>query len=296
MPDVDTRKSAPAIPPSAFQTQAPFVAFNPQNVPPAQAFYFQLNDFLFLRFLANLVTTFNFNFRYLTPTGEIKESSIPVTTLASGIGSFKIPLAEFWLLSFAATPTVALPASSWIHLQVGIARGPSSAVAPQFHGLIWQGYLYNNSGNGWPGTPTKECWDGPGTPRGVLGTQPGAGVDIAEIVPANRRWRVLSFFVQLTTSAIVANRIPQFIVSDGARTFFTLGPAAAIPASKNTNFNFTPALQSFVDANGNIVIPAPPDIELKSAGFISTSTVGIQVTDQWQAPQYEILEWASYDS
>src|SRR5260221_8861955 len=80
------------------QTNPPFIAFQPGNVPPSQAIYLQLNDFILLRWVCNQ-TPFNFtvNYRYLTPQGEIKEGQ---TILVAGllVQSFALPLGEAWLL------------------------------------------------------------------------------------------------------------------------------------------------------------------------------------------------------
>lgn len=295
MPEAPIPKTPPANAPSQIQTATPFVAFNPSNVPPSQANYFQLNDFILLRFIANGAYNFNFNYRYLTPNGEIKEGSQPLITAAGAITIAEIPLGEAWLLSFAAVTTNSLNLSAWIHLQVGIARGASTPFSPAFQGLIWQGYVYNVGANGFPGTPGKESFDGAGLPRIILGTAPGAGAEISELVPSFRRWQLLSLRATLTTSAAVANRIPQFNVTDGVSSVFLRGPAAAQVASTTVLYLLTPGPQSLVDANGNTTIPAPNNTQVVSSQQIRTNTIALQAGDQWTAPTYEILEWGEYN-
>ena len=290
-PAGSTAQPAPDI-----QTQKPFVAFKPDNVPPAQSTYLQLNDFLFIRTLGNLngITLF-FNYRYLTPQGEIKEGQLPLTINANP-ATLSLPLGEAWLLSFGITPNAFGGAGTWAFLQVGIARNIQNGVPVNFQSVIWQGYVSPSTANGWPNAIAKEIWDGAGALRSITGSTPAAGADISEIVPSNRRWNLLAFHATLTTSAAVANRQPLFFLDDGASTFYFGEPLFSIVAALVVHVTATPNIPSQAPLQSFTIFGTLPLPILLKAGYrIHTNTSSIQAGDQWSAPQYIVQEWGSWE-
>jgi hypothetical protein len=282
--------------PSVPQTERPFVAFKPDNVPPSQAIYLQLNDVLFLRFLGNVNgVILNVNYRYLTPQGEIKEGVAPFTS-QTNLQSLTIPLGEVWLLSVVIQAQTSGPTGTWTHIQLGIARGIPTVFSWPVQGIIWEGYVYNNGINGWPGTPSKESWDGAGVIRSITGTAPGAGVEISELVPSNRRWTLISFRAVLHASANVANRFPRVFIDDGANNCYLIGTSVAQVASTNVGYHFTPGSQFYNDTNASQILPAPDLLPLKAGFHIKTNTVALQANDFYDAPQYVVVEWGDYNS
>lgn len=284
-------------PSSDIQTQKPFVGFQPGNVPPSQAIYLQLNDYIIVRNLANVASQLvTFCYRYLTPQGDIKEGTLPLSFQTS-ITQATFQIGEGWLLSFGFTSNAYGPEGSWAHVQVILGRFIQGGQPTFLEGVIWQGYVYPSNTGGWPNAIAKESIDGAGQLRVVAGTTPGVGADINEVVPGNRRWQLLSFQANLVTSATVANRQVTFDIDDGGVNQFGIsGALAAQVASTTTRYTFAPGLTPATDAFGDGLIAAPNPLVLKAGHRIKTFTFGLQAGDQWSQPKYLILEWGAYDA
>lgn len=284
-----------ATPPQPhIQTQPPFIAFQPGNVPPSQFVYLQLNDFLAVNCLSNTANIqMQVKYRYLTPQSEIKEGTANFT-ITGTFSAFSFQIGEGWLLGLALISLNAT-AGTFVHAQLVIVRVPASVANNNVYQLIWEGYVPSQAAASWPGTPAKDPTDGMGVLRSVTGSTPAAGADISESVPGNRRWQLIAFRATLNTSAAVASRVPQFTLDDGANIFFSMGPNTTEPASQAFKFVFAPGMQLTTDQNQNLSIPAPNVTLLKGGFRIRTITANIQAADQWTAPQYLIQEWASWD-
>jgi hypothetical protein len=298
---VATRPGAPNTPPSGpppsqIQTAANLVQFDPKNAVPQQPIYLQRNDqLLFLFFTTLAAPILRLDYRWLTPEGEIKEGQFNFPT-AVGVSSFQFELYEGWLLSFTARITNGFVAGQWSFLQALISRTATGGIGAAQQALIWQGFINTSSSNGWPGTPSKEITDGPGVLRAITGTLPAAGAEINEVVPANRRWTLLSLRTALSTSAVAGNRFPGFRLNTGAGSAFTIHSSTAIIASQNAGVSLAPGGQFFNDTNLNLVIPWPANIVMKNPFAIASETLGIQAADQYNAPVYTVLEWGLWDA
>lgn len=296
MGDVSTRKGPPANPPSDIQTQTNAILFDPKLVVPDQPLYVQRNDHILLVVQTNTnPITLVVTYRYLVPEGEIKEGqSITVLTTPQTLVEFSI--FEGWLLSFTARIVPPAAAGQWCFLQAIIVRGFIGAAGLSQNGLFWQGYIPGSTVNGWPGTPAKEISDGAGFLRTIVGTVPAAGAEISELVPATRRWQLLSLRATLTASATVANRFVGFQTDDGANIPFSSRSSVAQVAGAAIAYSLIPGQPFYNDTTGNMIIPAPVLTQIKSAYHLRSSTINIQVGDQWSAPIYEIIEWGQWDS
>jgi len=289
-------KTPPNGPPPANPQSSPnLVSFDPKAVVPSQALYLQRNDTIGFFITTNQTGCWvRINYRWLTPDGEIKEGQLD-TGVFSGFIFKTITLFEGWLLSFAAQQFVIGPAGSWAFLQAQIYRGAAEITLGDPDGIIWQGYVPGYISNGWPGTPSKEIGDGPGVLRSITGTVPGAGADISEVVPSQRRWTLLGLKATLTTSAFVTNRIVRVLLDDGANAFYLVGSSVAQVASTVINYTFTPGIPFYNDLNGSMALPIPSPTQLKSPFRIKTNTLTLNATDQWTAPQYLVAEWGTWD-
>jgi len=294
-----TRSGAPNTPPngplpSAIQTTHPFIAFKPDNVPPSQSIYLQLNDIIIIKHIANIVfPAFTVNYRYLTPQGEIKEGVKQIFPGFAGAID-QLPLGEAWLLSITIQPTSTPGIGSWVWAQIGIIRGALSANSSQVHSIIWSGYVVQSGLNGWPGTPSKEIQDGPGFIESITGQAVAAGAEVNELVPGFRRWSLLVFRVNFTTSAAVGNRFPRFLIDDGVNTLFLIGTNVAQVASTGVNYHLAPGSQFYNDTQASIIIPAPSPTQLKGGYHIRTNTLGLNAADQYSQLQYQVLEWGAW--
>lgn len=290
----------PAIPPNPppsqnIQKSPDAISFQTQNVPPSQYIYLQRGDVLLFRFLTNnngiqpAVT-----YRYLTPQGEVKEGT-QVFNAITGQGFQALFLNECWLLSFGLTTGFTQPSGSWTFAQVYIDRGFQVGAPQTAYGMVWEGYIGGTTFTGWPGSPAKAATDGAGMLRSIVGTTPGAGIDISETVPANRRWSLLAFTASLTSSAAAANRNVTALYDDGANAFFLGGTFDSQAASLVFTYSFYPGFRALASLGGGVPLQAMIPIQLKTNFRIRTQTNNLQAGDQWTAPKYLVIEWGAYD-
>lgn len=141
-----------------------------------------------------------------------------------------------------------------------------------------------------------------GSLRTVTGTNPAAGAEVSEAVPANARWRLRAFSVVLVTDATAVTRNAQIVIDDGTtanRRFYSVGNDQG--ASLTRTHLFTQGFQaaaptisarSFIDTDTVLVQSTlPEDLLLPRSGRIRTVTVGIVAGDNFAAPIFQVEEW-----
>lgn len=282
-------------PPSEIQLAPNQLGFDPKQAVPQQPLYLQRNDYIGFQITSNITNcTVRINYRFLTPDGQIKEGELNVPPFTS-VTLVDLNLYEGWLLSFSALVTSGNTQGQWAFMQALLFRVPVPSPLARATAVIWQGFLYFNGFNGWPGNTAKEITDGPGKLRFIQGSTPAAGSEINETVPVSRRWTLLSFLAALSTSAAVANRFPRAQITNGANTLYQIGSSFAQVASTVLLYNLAPGNQFYTDTNGDILIPFPTSIQLKSNWKIQTNTVGLQAADQWSSLFYVVQEWGDWD-
>lgn len=130
--------------------------------------------------------------------------------------------------------------------------------------------------------------EGAGVVRAVTGADPAAGAESTETVTADRRWRLLSWRISLVTDGTAANRIPAFVVDDGA-TAYGRFPGGTQTASTTAQHTFSD-VGAASTANG-LVSPFAGQLILPGGHRLATSTSNIQAGDNYGAPTYLIEEW-----
>jgi hypothetical protein len=123
------------------------------------------------------------------------------------------------------------------------------------------------------------------------GTDPGAGVEVSETVPATYYWRVLSFRVAFVTSATVANRFPALTLDDGTTVFGTFGVGAAITASQTAAITWADTSGIIAPAVGLHLAALPSSIILPPGYRVRTATTAIDAGDNYGAPSYLVERW-----
>jgi|SRR6266853_1226735 len=193
------------------------------------------------------------------------------------------------LFALAGTPTIG---QCFVQVQIVRGRGAASTV----FATILQGYITATNNLAWPGSPLEKALDGAGALRSIAGTNPGAGAEITETVPAGARWTLHSFRTRLTASATVANRFPRLTLDDGgAVPYAELSPlATALTAGQAAPYVWGEGLPTI---NGQVIFQAalPNDNRLGPAHRIKTVTTGIQVGDVYDQIQYLVREWLTAD-
>lgn len=211
-----------------------------------------------------------------------------VPAVARVVNSTDFPLADGWLLNVSVRLSATGPALGQVFARVDVVRGVGTAALEL--ATIAQGPVGFSQVLTWPGSPIRTTLDAPGYLRSITGTNPGAGVEVSETVPAGARWELLALAVTLVTSAAVANRFPSLTLDDGASVYAAVGVAAAIAAS-------TTALITAGDIGGPLAatplafsISIPAGILLSATHRIRTSTTNLQGADDYSAPQYLVRE------
>lgn len=122
----------------------------------------------------------------------------------------------------------------------------------------------------------------------VPGAQPAAGADWTVTVPAGHVYQVLSVAATLTTSAVVANRVPRLIYSDGVADFLTVPPFAVVPASTGMRLSWFPLALGL--STGVAESTSIPEVTLLPGGSLRSSTGLIDPGDQWTAVVLQVLD------
>lgn len=121
-------------------------------------------------------------------------------------------------------------------------------------------------------------------------SNPAAGATTSWTVPAGKKWRVASIFVQFTTSATAGTR--QIVVEpfDVSSNFLAVIAAAATQAASLTqNYTFAPSLADAIA--GTAVKTGFPGIVLGPGAFITITATGLVVTDQLKIPTITVEEY-----
>lgn len=132
--------------------------------------------------------------------------------------------------------------------------------------------------------------------RNVAGTQPAAGAEISEAVPAGVRWEILSIKYVLTCAAVAATRFSQLLLDDGtANVFAQMSQVTGLTTGQVGTFTWAQGLanQLVVVAAGtpNITAPFPTHLRMGPGFRWRTLTAAIQGADQYSAIQYLVREW-----
>ena len=126
--------------------------------------------------------------------------------------------------------------------------------------------------------------------RVILGADPAAGAEVALTMPSEGFWELRAVTFQLVTSADAANRFPRLSIDDGTTTLLQVVAGAAHTASLTVRYTAGPFGAAITDiANGVVVLPLPPLI-LPPGFRITTSTVALEVLDDYGPPAAYVRE------
>lgn len=198
-----------------------------------------------------------------------------------------IPSGTLVSAAVIATAQAPMRGQSWVVISIETTMPDGDlALMP-----IAEGYVTADSAVMWPGGRYADSVEGPGILRSVAGTNPAAGVEVIEAVPANARWRLRALRATLVTDATVATRTVNFIIDDGATTLLnfpgvTTQTATLTRAYNVAEYGFQPAA-----VGTDIFFYIPFLVRLLQGWRIRTSTTNLQAGDNWGAPQMEVEEW-----
>lgn len=154
------------------------------------------------------------------------------------------------------------------------------------HGTLAQGYVASLETPTWPNGVSEGSLNGRGKFRVVTGSNPAAGSEISETVPANLHWILHAMVVTLVTDANVSSRRVHLLIDFGG------GSAALNSVAGNTQsasitrqYNIAHYGQTSIGGVDNdtfIGIPTSP--HLIPGSIISTETDALEVGDDFGAP------------
>lgn len=199
------------------------------------------------------------------------------------------PLVEGWLVSIQTYASAGTPRRGQCFVRVELVQGDTGALVSVT--TLLQNYVESKHAINWPGSPLVSSVDGPGCLRSITGTDPAAGVEISETVPAGARWRPISIASLFTTSATVATRVIAWVIDDGANNVLATLDVQSQVASQAVTHSLA-ALGNALGASAVVGTACLPALMTLPAGArIRTSTVLIQAGDNWNAPQMLVEEW-----
>ncbi len=150
----------------------------------------------------------------------------------------------------------------------------------------------------------RNSLEGRGFIRTVTGANPDAGNDPIDAVPANARWRLLTYSCVLVADATSTNRTPNLVVDDGASANrrFVLEAGVVITASQtrtimhqigSNDVNGTGVNFADQDNAENVVVTdmMPPQSDLVEEDRVRLSTTNLQAGDDYAAPIFQVEEW-----
>lgn len=202
----------------------------------------------------------------------------------------RIALANGWLLNAQVAVVAGAPLTGQTFAVLSLARGRTGAFEEL--ATFAAGPISAVHRVAWPGSPIQSSIEGAGALRSIAGAVPAAGAEIAETVPTGARWELITFEALLTTSAAVANRVPQLVIDDGATPLYRVGAAlnqAASLAHRRSWFQGAPA--PYLDNALNVPMPLPANVRLGGGFRIRTITTALDALDQYSSIQYLVREW-----
>ncbi len=127
--------------------------------------------------------------------------------------------------------------------------------------------------------------------RILTAKKPAAGVDVKASVTAPAKWIVWALRASLTTSAVIANRVPHLQITDGPNGNVVLD----FPASNNQTAGSTEVYTASAGGvaaafdNTNVFV-LPSAVEMLQGWTIGFSTTLLDVGDQWTALALMVTE------
>lgn len=230
---------------------------------------------VFVRFLDSEGRTHRGGFRHT-----------PNTDRTSATSRFRIGKGH--LISVAFEPVGFTPRRGQTFLRAFLTRDDVGVVQPDFP--LISDYLVDGALLAWPGSPLRSSVEGPGHVRSFSGTDPAAGSEISETVPAGARWAIRGGTFVLVTDGTAGNRTVNIEVGDGTNILERFGVSAVQAPGSTVRYVIVPtgylASQRF---STEIILPR--EVVLFSGFTFSTTSSNLAVGDDFSAAQLLVEEW-----
>jgi hypothetical protein len=222
----------------------------------------------------NRVVPFSFN--------HVPNTNRTGATTLQGIG-------EGWVMGLQVIVSAGTPLIGQCWAIVEIVRGLTGAAIPL--GALTSGYVTTQQPITWPGTPAIGTLGGPGVIRSIAGTDPAANTEFSETVPTGARWELLALQVVLADDANVINRMPKLVIDDGTTSVFISDPGAGQAAASTTTYVAGAGTTRLDKVSTTSQWSLPVGLMLMAGYRIRSSTLNLQVGDNYGAPQLLVREW-----
>lgn len=170
-----------------------------------------------------------------------------------------------------------------------LVRGFTGGVVPM--ATLAQGYITSAARLAWPGSPLLPSVGPHGRPRTISGTDPAAGVELSETVPAGARWLLKTFNLALLADATVANRAVIITIDDGTNIVWQVGTNINVTASQLAIYRLGVGLPFLTIGTTHYNLPIPAGLILGPGYRIRTITTNLQAGDNYTAPVYHVEEF-----
>lgn len=274
--------------------------FAPQPPPLAGAlaagpYNFQFTGEDFLRLTAfNSLTGVRVAVHYRTaPTPTTTQTNrVDLAATSDRLATTKdFSVGEGYLLNVSVIASGGAPVVGQTFVKVQVIRGLGAAAIVM--GTVVQGYITANQDLAWPGSPIVDSLSVEPPAREYSGTQPAAGIEIAETVPAGARWELLTLRVPFTTAVGGADRDVQLFISRiGVVSFFAVVPPASQAAATSYAHSFGAGLvnqsSAFIAA---VQSSFPARVALTAGASYVTQTLNLAAGDQFGIPRLLLREW-----
>lgn len=194
------------------------------------------------------------------------------------------------LLNCIAFVSAGSPTFGQTFVRVAVRRGAGAAFDRL--GVLVQGPITASIFRAFPGSTILSPFEAEPFLRGISGSTPGAGVEILETVPTGARWELLTTRFTLQADANINNRRTDFQIKAGANVVYRTANSDTWTASQQPAFVVAPNVgYELVAATLAKTLPSPRSSVMRAGDSFGTFTAGIQVGDQYSAPQYLVREW-----
>jgi len=154
------------------------------------------------------------------------------------------------------------------------------------------GFVYKAKSISYPVNNTNDAIPGRGRIRLISGSDPIAGDEISELVPANRIWHLLTLNFNLVTSGTAGNRQTAVYVGIGSGGAMAIAGTATQAASLTRVYTIGKygglATQTF---NNRILLNMPSDLYIPSGNTFDTSTLNLDSADQFSVIRFLVEEF-----
>jgi hypothetical protein len=273
-------------------TYGPELRLDPQGATPPTAAYISADNKIGF-FTSTFASQFTLTAiaRILLPNGRVSlnQYSFLIPPLAAGVlTQWNLP--EGFLLSMAVYANTASDRRQ-VFCQVNLLQTGQNP--PILTGVICSGYLSPSVPISFPVGVNQNNIDCYGNTKIFIGTVPGPGNNISEQVPANARWRMISFRFFFTTSVAVGNRDVYVEIQEaGLRYLSVLANTTSQPAGQTWRYEIAAGMPAVTAlTQGYVSAPLPTMMFIRSPGVIQTAIAGLQPGDAITDLNYLAEEW-----